>query len=154
MNVEAFAADTLLERGLPLPIRAPLFFRLLGIRSKCYQPTLGNKVRINSLYLKMNIKPEILEKCSQREADQLINSHSWKLCRIIAFGMVTGWIMPIILTPIIAFWIRWNIAPKRICAIAFVMITQSGTSDFLDTTRCIEKMSILKPSLGQTTNRS
>ena len=154
MNVEAFAADTLLERGLPLPVRAPLFFRLMGIRAVCYQPTLGNKIRINRLYLKMGINPDVLEECSQKTADALMISHGTRLCRIIAFGMVRGWLIPILLTPIIGVWIKWNLSPQRICAIVHVMITQSGTADFIDTTRCIEKMSILKPNLGQTNQRS
>lgn len=154
MSVEAFAADTLLERGLRLPISVPLFFRLLGIRAKCYQPSLGNKIRINRRYLPMKLAPEKLKQISLTEADELMIKHGNRLSQIVAFGMVKGWLAPLILVWFIGKWIKWYMQPKHICAIAYVMIAQSGTADFIDTTRCIDRMQILLPQLGQEIQRS
>ena len=154
MHIENQAADTLLERGLPLPVRAPLFFRLLGLQPKCYQPTLGNKIRINKLYLKMGIDPKQLEEISLVAADQLLVKNGYRLCKIIAIGMCKGWLWPLLFAPAIAVWLKWKLNPKYACAIAYVMISQSGTADFMDTTRLIAQMQILAPSLGQSPQRS
>lgn len=154
MSVEAFAADTLLERGLLLPVRVPLFFRLLGIRAKCYQPCLGNKIRINRRYLKMMLSPEQLKQISLAEADELMIKHGNRLSQIVAFGMVKGWLAPLLLVWLIGKWIKWYMPPSHICAIAYVMIAQSGTAAFIDTTRCIDRMQILLPQLGQEIQRS
>ncbi len=155
-NIEMLAADTLLERGLPLPVRATLFFRLLGFKTLvCYQPSLGNKIRINRLYLKMGLTPEMLNKITLQEADLLMIKHGNKLCQIIAIGLFKGWISPMLFSYIAGIKLKWRLSPQRICTIAHVMITQSGSSDFMDTTRCIERMTILKPvQLGQTPKKS
>lgn len=150
MNEQQFAADTLLERGLPLPVRATLFFRLLGFKTlKCYQPTLGNLIRINRIYLKTGITAETFKEISLRDAQILTVNHGFRLCKIIALGMVKGWIAPILLANLIAFRLLYLLKPKQICAVAQVMVEYSGTDVFIDTTSYISKLSVLNRKLGQ-----
>lgn len=154
-DTEDKTAVSLLEGGLPLPVRAPLFFRLLGLKQlKCYQPCLGNKIRVSRLRIKMGITDEMIADISLEDADRLLLAHGLTLCRIIAIGMYKGLVFPWLFNRITGYWIMWNMKPKHICTVAYVMIAQSGTADFIDTTRCILRERILKPHLGQNPKKS
>lgn len=163
MDMQEFAADTLLERGLPLPIRATLFFRLLGLSTKdgqlaCYQPTLGNLGRINRLYRRMGVTIDSLRAISLVDAQLLSEKHGLTMGRIIALGMVRGWIMPVLLGWIVAMKIKWSLKPQHICSAVVVMVAHSGIEAFIDTTRYIGDLVILAPKnrtdLGHNNQRS
>lgn len=155
-GIEALAIDTLLENGVPLPkIKAPLFFRVFGCRTlKVYQPTLGNKLRINRRYLKLNISDDVLHEVTHKHADQLMIDHGFALSRIVAIGMLKGLILPWLLAYPFGLWIMWNLSAPQINGIASMLIMYSGTADFINTIRCIESLKVTAPNLSQNPNRS
>lgn len=154
-GIEEFAIDTLLENGVPLPIKAPLLFRAFGQKKLLiHQPALGNKLRINKIYLRMKIPVGLLYNTSQQTADQLMVDHGYSVCRVMAIGLFKGILFPWLFQWPMAFWIMWNLKPQTICGATNMLVLYSGTSDFLDTTRCIESMMITAPNLGRTAKRS
>ncbi len=163
MDMQEFAADTLLERGLPLPIRATLFFRLLGLSTKggqlaCYQPSGGNLTRINKHYRLIGVTKEQLNSIAFTDAQLLQEKHQFRQCRIIALAMVKGWILPVLLNRLIAFMLMWKLNPRQINSAAVAIVQYSGIEAFIDTTRYIGDLVILAPKnrmdLGHNHQRS
>lgn len=152
-NVELLAAETLLEKGVPLPLRAPLLFRLFGVKQlKVYRPSAGNHLRIGRLYLKMGITEDQLKETSLLVAKELEVKHTYTHCRIIAFTMFKGYLTPLFFNRIMAMWLKWHLSQKQIMNTAEFVLTMGGTANFMNTTRYIKAMLITAiPELGQTT---
>lgn len=152
-NVELLAAETLLEKGVPLPLRAPLLFRLLGIKQlKVYRPSAGNNLRIGRLYLRMGITDDQLKETSLLIAKELEIKHTYTHCRIIAFTMFKGYLTPLLFNRIMALWLKINLSQSQIMNTAEFVLTMGGTRNFMNTTRYIREMMITAiPELGQTT---
>lgn len=151
-NTEELTADAILENGVKVQVKAPFFLRLFRkkyISLKIYQPTMGNKLRINRLYIKMGIAPEALESCTQQTADALMIQHSHTLLRIVGIALCNGFIMPWLLNRLLAFWLKWKLTPKEVCALAQVLVVFSGTSHFMNTIRLIRETMITSPNLSQ-----
>lgn len=150
MNEQQLAADTLLERGLPLPVRAPLFLRLLGFKTLvCYQPTAGNLIRINKIYLKTGITTSAFKEISLKDAQIFSVEHGFKLCKIIAICLTRGWLAPLLFSNIIAWHLLFNLKPKQMSAAAIAIVQYGGTDVFIDTTSYLELLSVLNCKLGR-----
>lgn len=149
-EMELLAVETLLETGVPLPIRAPFFFRCFGIkRLRIYQPSLGNKLRINRLYLSMGITDAQLKETTQMEADRLMNKNAYTHARMLAIGMMKGLLLPWLLNRLLGLWLKWNFSPQQIFKYSEMLVVFSGTSAFMNTTRLYRGMKITEPNLGQ-----
>ena len=152
-NIELLAAETLLQRGVRVPIVAPLLFRLFGKKKLSfylYQPSLGNKVRISSLYLKMGITEAELQETTLENAEALLIKHSTTLLRIVAICMFKGCFWPWLLNRPMAYYLKWKINPQRLFALAQIIRSFSGTTDFMNTIRSAKKMKITEPIPSQT----
>ena len=148
--MELLAVETLLENGVPLPIRAPFFFRCFGVKTlRIYQPSLGNKLRINRLYLSTGITDAQLKETTQMEADRLMNQHAYTHARMLAIGMMKGLFLPWILNRVLGLWLKWNLSPQKIFKYSEMLVVFSGTSAFMNTTRLFRGMKITEPNLGQ-----
>jgi hypothetical protein len=149
-ETEILAAETLLENGVSLGIDSPLFFRVLGVkRLKIYQPSLGNRIRISKLYLEMGITDEMLVETTQVDAEDLLQKNALRCCRIIALCMFRGRYLPILLNSIIANWLIHRMDSKQVMTLIQVIVSLSGTVDFMNTTRYIRALKITSPKLGQ-----
>lgn len=151
-NTETRAADSILEKGVKVQVKAPFILRICRKKTIpliIYQPTMGNKLRINRLYLKMGITPETLDGCTQEVADALMVKHSQTLLRIIAIALCNGFIMPWLLNRPLAFWLKWKLDPKDVCVMAQVLVAFSGTEHFTNTIRLIQGLMITSPNLSQ-----
>ncbi|GGH02749.1 hypothetical protein [Pedobacter zeae] len=153
-GIEGLAVETLLERGLPLGVKAPFFLRWLGFRLNLYQPSLGNKIRIARLYLKMNIPDRILDQATLQEADDVLVKHAFTIAKIVAIGCLKGYLWPLLFSGILARWLMWNRTPQQLQGYADLLILYSGTGAFMNTTRCIRNARISAPTLGQNPKRS
>lgn len=150
MNTEQLAAEMLLEKGVPVPVKVPLLLRVLGIKTaKMFAPSLGNRVRISRLYIKMNIPEEQLTETTQLVAETLLEKHAYTHCRIVAMAMYKGWLFPILFNHITALWLKWYGDDKKIMALAELLLLLSGAAVFMSTTRYIRAMKITAPNLGQ-----
>lgn len=152
-SIELLAAETLLEKGVPLPLRAPFLFRLLGIAElKVYRPSAGNHLRISSLYLKMGITDDQLKATTMHVAKELEVKHTYTHCRIIALTLFKGYLTPLVLNRVMALWLKWNLSQSQIMDIAEFLLSLGGTANFMNTTRYIKEMLITAviPELGQT----
>ncbi|RQO78113.1 hypothetical protein DBR40_09185 [Pedobacter sp. KBW01] len=151
-EMELLTADTLLEKGVLLPIKAPLIFRLFGMKQlKFYRPSAGNQLRIDSLYLKMGISDDEIGEISLHQAKELELKHTYTHCRIIAIAMFKGILFPWLLNRIVAVWLKWNLNQKQIMYAAELLLAMGGTANFMNTTRLIREMKITTPGLGQKT---
>lgn len=102
----------------------------------------------------MKIPVELLYNCPQMVADQLMIDHGYSICRVMAIGIFKGIFLPWLFQWPMAIWIMWNLKPQTICGAMNMLVLYSGTSDFLDTTRCTRSMMITAPNLGRVTGRS
>lgn len=152
-DIELLAAETLLQRGVKVQIVAPLLFRLFRkktISFYLYQPSLGNKIRISSLYLKMGIKESDLQETTHENAEDLLVRHSHTLLRIVAINMFKGCFWPWLLNRPVAYYLKWKLTPQKLYALVDLIILFSGTKDFMNTIRSVKSMKITEPIVSQT----
>lgn len=151
MQIEERATDTLLERGVTVQIAAPLLFRVFGkrtIKLKVSMPTLGNKLRINRIYLRMHIEPEQLQETTQQNADVLMIKHGKKVAQIAAIGMLKGYWMPLLFSRLLGRYLVWKLPADKIFLLVQLLVVFSGTSAFMSTIRLVRDMKITAPNLS------
>ena len=156
-NIELLAAETLLQRGVRVQIVAPLLFRLFGKKKLSfylYQPSLGNKIRITRLYLKMGITADQLNATTQEDADRLLVKHSNTFLRMLAIAMMKGRLMPWLFNKPLAYFLKYKLSPQQMFTMVQALVLFSGTADFMNTTRLFKGMKITEANLGQTVQGS
>ncbi|WP_115171340.1 hypothetical protein [Sphingobacterium spiritivorum] len=156
-KIESLAAETLLQRGVKVQITAPLLFRLFrkkNIALSVYQPSLGNKIRISALYLKMGIKEAELQETTHENAEALLVKYSHTLLRIVAICMFKGCFWPWLLNRPVAVYLKWKLTPQRLFALVHLIVLFSGTTDFMNTIRSVKTMKVTEPIQSQNPKRS
>ena len=148
IETEIKAANTLLQIGVVLPIKPPLFFWFW--KPKVYQPSLGNKVAINKLYLESGITDEMLENASLMDAVSIENQCAYAVCRMIAYCMFRGYLLPKALNKIVGRWLMYKLSPQQLYGTVQLIMLFSGTADFMSTTRFLRQFQVM----GRKGNRS
>lgn len=157
MQTELHAAEAILQRGQPVKTRAPLLFRLFGIKRitlMLYMPYAGTLDRVAIYYLKTGIPVEKLNSISAEEALTLRAEHGNDLRKAVATAILNGYWSGKLFTRPLAAYLKWSLHDKTIFKILNLLIAFGGLADFMSTTRYIRAMRITAPNLGQKTKGS
>lgn len=151
-QTESFAAETLLEKGVRVPIPAPFFFRWFGkkqITVRLYQPCFGTLLRISRYYLTTGVTEDQLKEINQEGAMMLCRDHGKTFSKIVATAMLNGFISGTIFTRPLAWVLLWSLKPELICGLIRLLVIFGGTAPFMSIIRSVNQMKITAPNLSQ-----
>ncbi|MGY3054383.1 hypothetical protein ACVWYG_002590 [Pedobacter sp. UYEF25] len=153
-QIEQAAADTLLERGIPIPIAAPFFIRWFGkkeIHPKIKSPYYGTQLRVSSYFASTGLTVEALENISVADANLVFARHGKVISKIIACALINtrfrGWLF----TKALASYLRWNVKTIKMLDVVYYLIVLGNTRDFLNIIRSAQSLTITAPNLSQPT---
>jgi len=144
-NIEKRAANLLLERGVKVPVTAPLFLRLFGkkkINLIISAPTIATLTRIAEYYLDLNIKNT--QDLTLPESFELLQKHSKAMSIIIATIILNKRNKYWMVKPL-AYFLRGNIPMVELSTLFQLVILYGGVEDFINTIRLTEATRITMP---------
>lgn len=152
MNVELEAAEALLDIGVSLPfkaVRIPFTGKRFALRMTMKRPCLGNQIRIARHYLKIGVTYEQMKVFEKHEEMVFLAMHGKRISKMIALticrGAFSGWL----LSPFMAWFIRWFVPDAFIMGANLRFITLLGTKDFMNIIRSSEIANPLRPRMSQ-----
>lgn len=144
-EVEIQTVDTILDKGVRVPIPAPLFFRMFGKRFfyvTVRRPTIASMLMISKLYLKLKIKEDETDWSSWMMTMAVTGK---EVSRIVAVGMLRGRIRSRIFGKLLAWYIRGNMDMRQLAELSVILVTLSGVQDFMNTIKFLRLMKITEP---------
>lgn len=157
-QVEQFAADTILQRGVKVKIPAPFLLRKLRIK-KTFSLTLtspfeGTMHRVASYYLSTGITQDKVEGLTTEEAVALHAKHGKTISKAVAVAILNGYISGKLFTKPLAWYLRWHLTSHKLYILTTTLVIYGGVQDFINTTKSVRKMTLTKPRKGQKTQGS
>ena len=152
--IEQSAADTLLGRGIAIPINAPFFIRWFGkkeIYPKVTAPYYGTQLRVSSYFASTGLTVEALENISLADANIVFAKHGKVVSKIIACSLLNGRFSGWLFTRLLASYLRWNCKAQLMLDVTFYLIVLGNTRDFLNIIRSAQSLTITAPNLSQPT---
>jgi len=151
-QVEQFAADTILQRGVKVKIPAPLLLRLVGkktISLTVTSPFEGTMHRVASYYLSTGITTDQLEGITAEASLELMVKHGKTISKAVAVAILNGYVSGWLFTKMLAKYLRWHLTPNQFYSFTTLLIIHGGIQDFINTTKSVRKMTITQPKKGQ-----
>jgi hypothetical protein len=152
MNTELHAAYAVLERGVRAKVRAPLFLRMLGIKTipitltKLYAGTL---FRVSALYLSTGITEDDLKETDTEKALELMSKHGKAIYLAVACALINSKTLGRIFAKPLAGYLRESLTVRETMTLLEICLIYNGVSDFMTTTRYLRALKITDPNLGQ-----
>jgi hypothetical protein len=146
-EVEIKTVDTILDQGVRVPIPTPFFLKWFGLRKVnmiVRRPVIGNMLRISKMYIKMNIDEK--QETDWRKWIEVFTRTVKPTSRIVAIGMLRGWLSGWLLCRPLAWWIRWHMDTKQMAELAALLVSLSGIQDFMTTITFLRGMKITAPA--------
>lgn len=156
-QTELHATETLLQRGVPIFLRAPLLLRLLGIKRIKWvlsAPRGGSFLRMGRQYLKCQLSIDKLEKISIEDTLGFQVKYSKYIYRALACLYLATPIKTRLFMKPVAWFLKETLTYKESLTFLQMVIIYGGSEDFMNTTRYIRGVMITAPNLGQKTKRS
>lgn len=156
-QTELLATETLLQRGVRVKARAPLLFRLVGIKNinlTLSTPTAGALLRMGHWYLRCQLPIDKLEQVSMEDALQYKVKYSENIYRALACLFIGNALMTRIFLKPYASWLREALTDEEVLTLLQLVLVHGGLQSFMTTTRYIRGVMITIPRLGQTAKRS
>lgn len=144
-NIELLAAKVLADNGISLPLRLP------GgryIRWVMRVPNLESRVRISKMYLKMDVKYTDLEKYTFEQKLDFMRKHTKTVSRMVAYGIVRGWLLGRLLNRPVAWMLRNCMHPAALEDAWMLTIGTMNTVPFGNIIRLAEVMNLMSPNLS------
>lgn len=157
LHTEQSAAELMLQRGVKVKCRAPLLFRLFGIKmiTLVLRYSFGGTLhRVAIYYLKTGIPAAKLNDITTEEALVLMAKSGKGIYRAVACALLNGWVAGYLFTPLLAWYLKWSLHPNTVMVLMNLLIAHGGLAPFMTTTRYIRGMKITGPNLGQKTKGS
>ena len=155
--VEKMASDRLLQKGVPMKIRTPLFFRLLGWKHftlRVTSPTFGTLLRVSNYYLSTGLSIDKLEDITHEMALSLMIAHGKAISKAVACAWLNRKWADVLATRLLAWYLREHSTPAELCNAVLMITVLGGTADFTNTTRSVGLMTVTAPRLGQNLKES
>lgn len=155
-TVEQRAADTLLDKGVPISMRAPLLLRLFGkkrIGATIYNPTGGTLLKINSYYLSMGITATGLAEMDFNGLLSAQVSNHKKVYKAISCALLNNRILQFLFVKILAWWMSDSLSYKSACRLYEVLLLQGGIEDFTNIIGLGARLNMMATKTSQTTDR-
>ncbi|MDO3641976.1 hypothetical protein [Mucilaginibacter sp. L3T2-6] len=152
-NIELNAAERLLDRGIKVPVTAPLLFRLFGKRKinvVVRMPYLGTLYRISALFLSMGISDDRLKDMTGENIHNLFAKHGKTLTKIVAQALLNGWLTGWLFARPVAAWLYWRLNNVQLLTLADTLVSLTGSDAFTNTIRLVRMMKRTAPNQSQT----
>lgn len=156
-QTELHATEILLQRGVPIYLRAPLLLRLLGIKKIKWvlsAPRGGSYLRMGEQYLQCQLSIDKLENISIENAMLFQVRYAKYIYRALACLFLAKPLVTKLFMKPVAWWMKEALTPKEALTFLQMVIIYGGSEDFMITTRYIRGVMITIPNLGQKTKRS
>ncbi len=151
-QIEIEAADALLDVGVSLPLlrfMIPFRRKPVQIRLTMRRPCLGNQIRIARLYLETGVTHEEMTRFNKHEELAFLALHGSRISRMVALticrGKLTGWL----LTPVVAWILRWMVNDLWLQGANMHFISLLGTKSFMNIIGSAERVNPLAPRTSQ-----
>lgn len=155
--LETEVAEALLDVGVSVPlkdIQVPFRKKPLRIKLVMKRPTLGAQIRLSRLKSKIGMSYEDMRQMTSDQQQEFIAIHGRTMSRMIALMVCRGYFSGLIFAPLLAWVIRWWMAPLYMEAVCSRFISLLGTKSFGNIIRCMEMANPLAPTLSQKRKRS
>lgn len=147
-EVEIKAVDTILDKGVRVPIPTPFLLRVIGIKQVSVivrRPVMGTMLRISKRYVQLHVDEEIHEKEWQDWVTMFVDNLI-PVSRIVAIGMLRGKWAGLLFTRPLAYYLRWHMNTRQMAEIAALLVTLSGIQDFMNTITFLRGMKTTTPA--------
>lgn len=154
MGIEEKAAVTLLDKGIKVPVKAPLLFRLFGkrlVHIVVRSPRLGTLYRLSLLIVRAGLTEEIL---NGEKPHQLILSYVKPMTQIAAQAWLNNWICGRVFGGLVAFWFRWSMDNIKLLGLCRVLVTLTGSEAFPNSITLVTSLKVTSPRMSQQTEGS
>lgn len=145
-NIELLAAKVLADNGISLPLRLP---GGRHIRWVMRVPNMESRVRISKMYLKMGVKYTDLEKYTFEQKLDFMRKHTKTVSRMVAYGIVRGWLLGRFLNRPVAWMLRNCMHPAALEEAWMLAIGTMNTVPFGNIIRLAQVMNLMPPNLSQ-----
>ena len=147
-EVEIKAVDTILDKGVRVPIPTPFLLRKIGIKKVnvvVRRPVMGTMLRISKRYVQLNVDEKLHEKEWQDWVQMFVRNMK-PVSMIVAVGMLRGkWAGWLLARPL-AHYLRWHLNTRELAEIAAMLVTLSGIQDFMNTITFLRGMKTTAPA--------
>lgn len=146
-QVQAQAANTLLERGVRFSIPAPFLLRIFGKKKVSLvirQPKLGTLIYMSKGFVSMNVDPSLIESGDVDQAYMMVAKHGDEMSRLMAVAVLNGKLKIKLLSVIVGKWLKWKLTAVTLAELFFTVTTLSGVQHFTTTIRYLPAMNLMK----------
>jgi hypothetical protein len=156
-EVELRAAETLLDKGVPVSMRAPLLLRLFGkkrITATIHNPTAWTLIQINRYYLLMGVRVEDITSAEFYDIVSKQVQHTKTVSKLVATALLNGRILQKFFTGVLAWWLIDALSLRAMCTATKVLVLQGGIEDFTDIIALGQTLNMLSPKTSQPTEHT
>ena len=151
-QIEAAAADALLDRRLKINLPAPGLLRLFGKRTVpiwVKRPTATGIIRMSRLFVQMDIDIQKLMEGKFGTLLECIGEHGVTASRIIALGLLRGNFSAWLLHRLLAWYIRNHMTMQGLAELTRIIVLMSTAESFVNVIMSVANMNLLEPILSQ-----
>lgn len=145
-NIELLAEKIMSDAGISLPLP------LLGgrhIRWVMRVSTLESRCRMARMYLKMGVTYKELKAYTFEQKLEFMQKHTKTVSRMVAYGIVRGWLLGWLLNRPVAWMLRNCMHPAALEEAWMIILNVMNTVPFGNTIRLAEVMNLMSPNLSQ-----
>lgn len=150
-QIEKFAADTLLQKGVQIKIRAPFLLRCFGKKTiglTVTSPMEGTMHRVASYYLSTGLTIDDLEDVTVEKALVLMTKHGKLISKAVAVAVLNGYYTGYLFTKILARYLRWHCKSNELFLLVNILLLYGGVEDFINITKSVRAMKLTTPTMG------
>jgi len=143
-DLEERAAATILERGVRIPFRAPLFFRMLGKKEVgiVMKPApLGKLIAISREFTSMGVEVEMLDEMTSNQLNNFVIEHTDSIIRIVGI-MLVGKSK---LLALVCWWLRRTLTCRKLLDVVKLTIAINGVESFMSSIVLLGRMRMTQP---------
>ncbi|WP_294613080.1 hypothetical protein [uncultured Bacteroides sp.] len=144
-NIELLAAKVLADNGISLPLRLPGGRHMRWVMRV---PNMESRVRISKMYLRMGVKYTDLEKYTFEQKLDFMRKHTKTVSRMVAYGIVRGWLLGRLLNRPVAWMLRNCMHPAALEEAWMLAIGTMNTVPFGNIIRLAQVMNLMSPNLS------
>lgn len=146
-EVEAHAADALLDRRLKINLPAPWLLRLFGRKAVPFWvklPVAENLFRMARLFTQMDIDLEKLQEGNFGTVLEYIGRHGVTASRIIALGLLRGSFSAWLFCRPLAWYIRCHMTMQGMAELTKIIVLMSTSEAFVNAIVSLASLNLLK----------
>ena len=150
LEAELKTVETLLGRGVQVPVPAPFWLRWMGKRYKTLivrLPDSETLLQISGLYLKMKQAATTLEPDTLDETHLMIHECMKPASRIVAYGIAPCYTPLGIRNRLLAWHLRRHLDTRQMMELWTMVASLSGAHDFCNFIRSISAVRITTPKI-------